>query len=188
MLVCTQPLCGLGEPALAHVHEPLKMRPLIRHDVVAIATGPIRPSICVCGSSQTEGVLGHLGLNVPDLDEARRYYGGLMPLVGYELFFEAADEFAYMPAEAKRGTYLFFYPVSAARPYSRDDTVGIQHLAFAVRTRSAVRTAHEWATNEGSEVLHPPREFPEYPPPYFATFWLDPFGMMLEAVCHHDRD
>jgi hypothetical protein len=24
-----------------------------------------------------------------------------------------------------------------------------------------------------------------YPPPYYATFWLDPFGMMLEAVCHH---
>lgn len=28
----------------------------------------------------------------------------------------------------------------------------------------------------------------QYPPPYFATFWLDPFGFLLEAVCHHDRD
>ena len=28
----------------------------------------------------------------------------------------------------------------------------------------------------------------EDPPPYFATFWIDPFGFMLEAVCHHDRD
>jgi hypothetical protein len=36
-------------------------------------------------------------------------------------------------------------------------------------------------------VLHAPQEFPEYAPPYFATFWLDPFGFMLEAVCHHDR-
>ncbi len=34
----------------------------------------------------------------------------------------------------------------------------------------------------------PPQEWPQYPPPYFATFWLDPFGIMLEAVCHHDRD
>ena len=32
-----------------------------------------------------------------------------------------------------------------------------------------------------------PQHFPEYPPPYYATFWLDPFGFMLEAVCHHDR-
>ena len=40
----------------------------------------------------------------------------------------------------------------------------------------------------GSDVVHPPREFPDYPPPYYATFWLDPFGIMLEAVCHYDRD
>jgi hypothetical protein len=25
-------------------------------------------------------------------------------------------------------------------------------------------------------------------PNYFATLWLDPFGFMIEAVCHHDRD
>jgi hypothetical protein len=25
------------------------------------------------------------------------------------------------------------------------------------------------------------------PPPYFAGFWLDAFGIMLEAVCHPDR-
>lgn len=133
-------------------------------------------------------MLGHLGLNVPDLAEAKRYYGGLMPLVGYEPFFDAENEFSFMPAEGKRGTFLFFYPVNAERPYSRDDTVGIQHLAFALRTRSAVRAVHDWATAQGAEVLHAPREFPEYPPPYFATFWLDPFGIMLEAVCHHDRD
>ena len=138
--------------------------------------------------SDTPGMLGHLGLNVPDLAEARRYYGGLMPLVGYEPFFETTDEFSFMPAEGKRGTFLFFYPVTPDRPYDRTDTVGIQHLAFAVRTRSDVRAVHDWAAAQGSEVLHAPREFPEYPPPYFATFWLDPFGIMLEAVCHHDRD
>jgi hypothetical protein len=45
---------------------------------------------------------------------------------------------------------------------------------------------HDYAVAQGAEVLHGPRVFPEYPQPYFATFWLDPFGMMLEAVCHHD--
>ena len=29
---------------------------------------------------------------------------------------------------------------------------------------------------------------PQYPQPYFATFWLNPWGLMLEAVCHHDRE
>jgi len=42
--------------------------------------------------------------------------------------------------------------------------------------------------DSGDEVLHEPREFTEYPPPYYAAFWLDPFGFMLEAVCHRDVD
>lgn len=61
----------------------------------------------------------------------------------------------------------------------------LQHLAFMVRTRATVDELHEWAQGAGSEVIHRPREFPDYPPPYYATFWLDPFGLMLEAVCHY---
>jgi hypothetical protein len=51
-----------------------------------------------------------------------------------------------------------------------------------------VHDVHAHVHRAGSAVLHAPREWPQYPPPYFATFWLDPFGFMLEAVCHHDRD
>lgn len=136
---------------------------------------------------ETLHVLGHIGINVPDLDAAREYYARLMPLVEFELFVDDADQFAYRPASGKPGTYLFFYPSREHHPYSRHDTTGLQHLAFMVRTRAAVTDVHRWAVESGSEVLHAPRAFPEYPPPYFATFWLDPFGMMLEAVCHYDR-
>lgn len=53
-----------------------------------------------------------------------------------------------------------------------------------VRTRCAVLAVHEHVLDRGGDMLHAPQEFPQYPPPYFATFWLDPFGFMLEAVCH----
>jgi len=132
-------------------------------------------------------VLGHIGINVPDLDAARSYYDEIMPLLGFEPFVSHHDEFAYKPAANKRGTYLFVYPASHAGDYSRHRT-GLQHLAFMVPTRGSVRALHELVVALGNEVLHSPQEFPQYPPPYFATFWLDPFGIMLEAVCHHDRD
>lgn len=133
-------------------------------------------------------MLGHIGINVPDLAAAHRYYRDLLPRVGFEPLLEADDQFAYMPAEGKRGTFLFFYPTRSHVPYSRHHTTGLQHLAFMVPTRSAVHDVHAWALGTGSSVLRDPQHFPEYPPPYFATFWLDPFGLMLEAVCHHDRD
>jgi catechol 2,3-dioxygenase-like lactoylglutathione lyase family enzyme len=134
---------------------------------------------------QTASVLGHIGINVPDLEIARRYYSDLMPRVGFETFLDDSNQFAYRPAAGKRGTHIFFYPTRLAETYHRDTTTGLQHLAFMVRSRTVVDDLHKWAERTGNEVLHRPREFPEYPPPYYATFWLDPFGIMLETVCHH---
>ena len=135
-------------------------------------------------------MLGHLGINVPDLTIAKAYYDALLPLLGYDVFFAADDQLAYLPAGGKRGTYLFLYPsqdAPAEPAFSRHRT-GLQHLAFMVPTRADVHRVHAHVAALGAEVLHEPQDFPQYPPPYFATFWLDPFGIMLEAVCHHDRD
>lgn len=129
--------------------------------------------------------LGHIGVNVPDLAAARAYYDVLMALVGYEPFLQVEDEFSYRPAGGKIGTYLFFYPALDEGYYSRHRT-GLQHLAFIVRTRADVVAAHDWACVRGAEILHAPREFPEYHAGYYATFWLDPHGIMLEAVCHRE--
>ena len=131
-------------------------------------------------------VIGHIGINVPDLAAAKEYYDRLMPLVGFEEFLTAEDEFAYRPRDGKPGTYLFVYPALDAEPYSRHRT-GLQHLAFMVKTRSAVDAVHSHVAGGGGHVVHTPQYFPQYLPPYYATFWLDPFGIMLEAVCHHDR-
>jgi catechol 2,3-dioxygenase-like lactoylglutathione lyase family enzyme len=102
--------------------------------------------------ADTQQMLGHLGINVPDLAAAKHYYDALMPLVGFETFFATDDEFSYRPAGYKPGTFLFFYPAA------------------------------------GGSVIHAPQHFPQYPGHYYAMFWLDPFGIKLEAVCHHDRD
>ena len=132
-------------------------------------------------------MLGHIGINVPDLAAAKSYYDQIMPLLGFEPFVSHDDEFAYKPAAGKRGTFLFVYPSQQPGEFSRLRT-GLQHLAFMVPSRTSVRAIHELVRTLGSDVLHPPQEFPQYPPPYYATFWLDPFGLMLEAVCHYDRD
>jgi len=132
-------------------------------------------------------VLGHLGVNVPGLHKASAYYGPLMPLLGYEPFMTTEDAIAFMPAGGKRGAYLFLYEATEEGTYTRERT-GLQHLAFIVPSRESVLDVHAHVTRAGSTVLHAPQEWPQYPPPYFATFWLDPFGIMLEAVCHHDCD
>ena len=151
--------------------------------------GPDRPIRVLDKGSRARHsvrVLGHLGLNVADLAQARSYWAELMPVLGFEPHVDHDDEFAYRPAAGKPGTYLFFYPSQEPAGYSRHRT-GLQHLAFMVPTRQAVHDAHATALRLASIEVHAPQEWPQYPQPYFAAFWLDPFGFMIEAVCHHDR-
>src|SRR3954466_7402247 len=117
----------------------------------------------------------HIGVGVPDLGKAKSYYDALMPLLDYEEFFSAEEEFSYRPAEQKPGTFVFFYGDVAALP---------QHIAFLVKTRAAVDAAFEKAISFDSEAIHHPQMFPQYHENYYAAFWLDPFGLTVEAVCH----
>lgn len=132
-------------------------------------------------------MIGHLGINVGDIEQAKSYYGSLMPTLEFEIFLDTDDTIAYRPAGAKPGTFLFVYQATDIDGDYSHHRTGLQHLAFMVSTRAAVAEVHRLVVDLGSEVVHPPQDFPQYPPPYHACFWHDPFGFLLEAVCHHDR-
>jgi catechol 2,3-dioxygenase-like lactoylglutathione lyase family enzyme len=63
---------------------------------------------------------------------------------------------------------------------------GLHHLALAVETRADVDAAHAAAVEAGAEVLHTPREWPQYHPTYYATFFFDPDGFRLEVASARD--
>ena len=53
------------------------------------------------------------------------------------------------------------------------------------------RRATEGATRRRARdavVLDEPREFPQYGEHCFATYWVDPHGFKLEAVCHSPEE
>src|SRR5690242_1912668 len=58
------------------------------------------------------------------------------------------------------------------------------HVAFRALNRPAVDAVHDAALAGGVEVLHAPREWPEYHPGYYAVFLRDPDGHNVEAVYH----
>ena len=132
-------------------------------------------------------MLGHLGINVADIAAAKEYYGAIMPPLGFEVFLDTGDTIAYRPAGGKPGTYLFLYQATDPGGEYTHHRTGLQHLAFMVPTRSAVHEIRALVARLGSDIVHEPQDFPQYPPPYYACFWHDPFGFLLEAVCHHDR-
>lgn len=105
-------------------------------------------------------------------------------MVSFEPFISDDRQFAYRPAEGKVGTWIFLYRGEPG--YSRH-RAGLQHLAFMVKTRAEVDAIYGWAVDEGAEVVRVPQELPQYHEGYYAAFWLDPEGFMVEVVCHRDR-
>ena len=127
--------------------------------------------------------IDHIGLGVPDLAAAKQYYDELMPVLGLKQWFPTTPDgiFNFGP-DGARGPQIFFYQALEPTEYSRHNT-GLQHIGFMVQTRAIVREAYEWALARGDQIVEEPREHPEYGV-HYATYWLDPHGFMLEAVCH----
>ena len=107
-----------------------------------------------------------------------------MSVLGLREWFETGPggPLNYGP-DGAQGSQLFFYQAEEPGAYSRGQT-GLHHLAFLVATRAVVREAHDWALTRDAIILDEPGEFPQYGPHCFATYWLDPHGFKLEAVCH----
>ena len=133
------------------------------------------------------GFIDHIGIGVPDLAAAREYYDGLMSVLGLREWFETGIEgpLNYGP-DGALGSQLFFYQAEPGT-YSRGRP-GLHHLAFLVASREVVRDAHRWALEHDAVILDEPQEFPQYGEHCFATYWLDPHGFKLEAVCHSPEE
>ena len=72
-----------------------------------------------------------------------------------------------------------FWLAPADRPEDRE-----LHVAFRAADRKSVDAVHEAALAAGAEVLHAPREWPEYHPGYYGVFLRDFDGHNVEAVHH----
>jgi len=130
------------------------------------------------------GFIDHVGIAVPDLDAAKEYYDELMAVLGLREWFARSPggPLNYGP-DGARSSQLFFYQAAEPGDYSRQRT-GLHHLAFLVASRAVVREAHRWARARGAVILDGPSAFPQYGEHCYATYWLDPHGFKLEAVCH----
>ena len=126
-------------------------------------------------------MLDHIGLQAQDVTASLDFYLRTFAAIGMR--------------EAMRFPYGDSFVVGLAGPDGIPDfwlspPTGEEtrelHVAFRAPDRAAVEAVHEAAVAAGVEVLHAPREWPEYHPGYYGSFVLDPDSHNVEAV-FHDR-
>lgn len=124
-------------------------------------------------------MLDHVGVQVADVEASAAFYLRVFAPIG-------VAEFRRYPTE--HGPVIGFagpdgMPDFWLAPSSGSETREI-HLALRAPDRAAVDAVHRAALDAGAELLHAPREWPEYHPGYYAVFLRDLDGHNVEAVDH----
>jgi len=120
-------------------------------------------------------MLDHLSIQCSDPQRSLTFYDSVLATLGFGRVLAFRDVVGY----GVEGQPTFWIgPLTTGEP-NRE-----VHIAFRASTREAVRAFHDAATSLGAEVLHEPKEWPEYHASYFGAFVRDPDGNNVEAVCH----
>ncbi len=136
--------------------------------------------------SQT-GFIDHIGIGVPDLVSAS---GSTTTSWTYS---GSASGSRQAPKDHSTTglTVLWVHSCSSTKQRNREPTHAAKRAFITsplVASRSVVRDAHQWARARDAVILDEPGEFPQYGEHCFATYWLDPHGFKLEAVCHSPEE
>jgi catechol 2,3-dioxygenase-like lactoylglutathione lyase family enzyme len=107
----------------------------------------------------------HVGINVRDLDESRRFYTVVLAPLGFEL-------------DTERPDLVEFGALSLGR---QEPPTPPLHFAFLARTREAVDAFHAAGVDAGYQSNGAPG-LRNYAPDYYAAYLLDPDGHNVEAV------
>lgn len=126
-------------------------------------------------------MIDHIGVQVADVEASLSFYLRTFAALGMRevMRFPYGDS-VVVGLSGPDGTPNFWLG-PAAGSEARE-----LHLAFRATDRHVVDAVHDAAVAEGAEVLHAPREWPEYHPGYYGVFLRDLDGHNVEAVHHGD--
>jgi len=121
----------------------------------------------------------HVGIQAADVEASVRFYLRVFAPLGFTEAMRLDTPGGPVVGLAGPAGLPQFWLSPNERGEARED-----HLAFAAPTRAEVDAVHAAAVEAGAEVLHAPREWPEYHDGYYAVFLRDPDGHNVEAVTH----
>jgi catechol 2,3-dioxygenase-like lactoylglutathione lyase family enzyme len=120
-------------------------------------------------------MLDHLGIQCADVPRSASFYDIVLAPLGAKRIMDFGQYVGYGIHKPD----FWIGPVVPEIEPNRE-----LHVAFAAADRASVRAFFDAAVGTGAEVLHEPREWPEYHPGYYGAFVRDPDGNNVEAVCH----
>jgi len=124
-------------------------------------------------------MLDHIGVQVADVEASLAFYLRTFAAIGMREVVRFPLEHSFVVGLSGPDGIPNFWLSPAAGAEARE-----LHVAFRASDRTAVDAVHDATVAAGGEVLHAPREWPEYHPGYYGVFLRDLDGHNVEAVHH----
>jgi len=122
----------------------------------------------------------HLAIGTDAFRVAKKFYGVLLPALGFDLVFDKEDSFAYQ----REGFELVINKAKSTADdvYDGEKHVGFDHLAFNADSRAKVDECAKLLDELGAEIDDAPAVVTEYGDDYYAMWVRDPSGLRIEVV------
>lgn len=121
-------------------------------------------------------LVDHLSLQCTDFDASAAFYDQVLAILGARRILDISP---HAIGYGVQGPEFWIGPVTVGDGFRES------HIAFTADDRPTVDAFFAAATALGAEVLHEPREWPEYTDEhvtsYYAAFVRDPDGNNIEA-------
>ncbi len=124
-------------------------------------------------------MLDHLAIEVADVDTSTEFYLEVLAPIGIAISTRLEFEGDVTVGLSGPSGLASFWLNPAQSLETRE-----VHIAFRAKDLETVDAVYKAALKAGKEVIHAPREYPEYHPGYYAVFIRDPDGHSVEAVFH----
>lgn len=124
-------------------------------------------------------MLDHISIQATDVDAAAAFYLDVFGPLGFREAMRHEDGDTTVVGIAGPDGFPRFWLGAQVDAGSRPI-----HLAFTAASKEAVDEVHALVVARGGEILHAPRQWPEYHDHYYGVFFRDPDGNNVEAVCH----
>jgi catechol 2,3-dioxygenase-like lactoylglutathione lyase family enzyme len=134
----------------------------------------------MASDKQAQAIVGHVGIEVSNLDNSKKFYKALLGVLGFKIIMDTADGVGFSNQSFQVWVSQLLERRVKRRAPTGEEFVVADHLAILVQDKGTVDVVAREMKKKGFKALFPCEEHPEFEPGYYAVSFSDPDNYVIE--------
>jgi catechol 2,3-dioxygenase-like lactoylglutathione lyase family enzyme len=131
-------------------------------------------------NTQTPATVGHVGIEVSNLNKAKKFYKALLGGLGFKIMMDTEEGIGLSNQSFSVWISELREPRVKRKAPTGEEFVVADHLAILVPDKKAAYDIEKEMKKSGFEALFPCEEHPQFEPGYYAVSFCDPDNYVIE--------